>query len=235
MMEVSQVAVSAGGRQILSDITFTAAKMTAIVGVNGVGKSTLLRALAGITSPDAGTISVPAGPRAKTIAFVGQDENPPADLSIRDLVELGRLPYRGLFDFGRSAEAAQAIAQVGIEDLQERTLDQLSGGQKRRALLARGLAQDTPILLLDEPTNHLDVHHQLQLLRLLRECGRHVIATIHDLDLAYTHFDKVVLLGNGGVVAEGPPDTVLTPERIAEIFHVPSFVAHGHLILGEKK
>ena len=103
---------------------------------------------------------------------------------------------------------------MGISDLADRPCDQLSGGQRRRALLARGFAQETDLVLLDEPTNHLDVHHQLHLLGVLRDSGRTIIATIHDLDLAMSYFDQVVVLHQGGMLCAGHPQDVLIPDNL---------------------
>lgn len=222
---------------ILKDISFSVehGTVTAIVGVNGVGKSTLLRALAGITQPHAGVVTVNghdihkirAKKRAMMLTFVGQEEQPPADLSVEEVVALGRLPYIKSWQLGSKNErdiVEHSLELVGLAGRRKALCSELSGGQRRRVLLARGFAQQTDLVFLDEPTNHLDVQHQLHLLHVLRDSGRTIVATIHDLDLAVSHFDQVVVVGNGGVVAAGSPQEVLTPEIVSQVFGVESLL-----------
>ncbi|PRQ11468.1 ABC transporter ATP-binding protein [Corynebacterium sp. 13CS0277] len=235
---------------LLRDISFTvpAGSRTALIGVNGVGKSTLLRTIAGLSAPAAGEVLVGGRDvtrlkhraRARVLTLVGQEELPPADLSIREVVQLGRLPYRASWALGSKEDRRivdDALAKVDLLALADRPLGQLSGGQRRRAVIARGLAQTTPVVLLDEPTNHLDVHHQLHLLQLLAGTGRTILATVHDLDLAMCFFDQVVVLGEGGMLAAGPPAEVLTRETVRRAFDVgavrarPDGAEHLHLIV----
>ena len=205
-MEITRVSAGIGNTTIVHDINFTITPgtMTALVGVNGAGKSTLLRALAGITKPHHGEVTLDGESvyeirprrRAQLLTLVGQEEI-----------------------------VAEAIAMVGLTDVADRPCDQLSGGQRRRALLARGFAQHTDMVMLDEPTNHLDVHHQLHLLKVLRESGRTILATIHDLDLAMSHFDQVVVLYDGTMLCAGPPEEVLIPDNLRVVFDVRAYIA----------
>ena len=250
MFVVDSVAAGIGKKTLLRGVSFTVKRgtMTAIVGINGVGKSTLLRALGGITKPHAGQVLVDAANvhtikprhRATLMTLVGQEENPPGDLTVAEMVALGRLPYLKSWQLGSSKEKdiiARALVTVGISDLADRPCDQLSGGQRRRALLARGFAQETDLVLLDEPTNHLDVHHQLHLLGVLRDSGRTIIATIHDLDLAMSYFDQVVVLHQGGMLCAGHPQDVLIPDNLRKVFDVQALIAqlpkatNPHLII----
>jgi len=162
------------------------------------------------------------------------------DLAVAEMVGLGRLPYLKSWQLGSSKEKdiiARSLATVGISGLADRPCDQLSGGQRRRALLARGFAQETDLVLLDEPTNHLDVHHQLHLLGVLRDSGRTIIATIHDLDLAMSYFDQVVVLHQGGMLCAGHPQDVLIPDNLRKVFDVQALIAqlpeatNPHLII----
>ena len=193
MFVVDSVAAGIGKKTLLRGVSFTVERgtMTAIVGINGVGKSTLLRALGGIAKPHAGQVLIDAANvhaikprhRATLMTLVGQEESPPGDLTVAEMVALGRLPYLKSWQLGSSKEKdiiARSLATVGISDLADRPCDRLSGGQRRRALLARGFAQETDLVLLDEPTNHLDVHHQLHLLSVLKNSGRTIVATIHE-------------------------------------------------------
>ncbi|AEG83651.1 ABC transporter ATP-binding protein [Corynebacterium ulcerans] len=222
---------------LLRDVDFTvdSGTMTAIVGVNGVGKSTLLRVLAGIRKPHAGKVfiddvdvhSMRSKQRAKALTFVGQEETPPGDLTVKEAVCLGRLPHTKVWQFDSKEETRlvnDALQLVGLQDRAAMECASLSGGQRRRVLFARGFAQGTDLIFLDEPTNHLDVHHQLHLLKVLRDSGRTIIATVHDLDLAMSHFDHVVVLDHGGVVASGPPESVLIPETLRKVFEVEAFI-----------
>ena len=250
MFVVDSVAAGIGKKTLLRGVSFTVKRgtMTAIVGINGVGKSTLLRAVGGITKPHAGQVLVDAANvhtikprhRATLMTLVGQEESPPGDLTVAEMVALGRLPYLKSWQLGSSKEKdiiARALATVGISDLADRPCDQLSGGQRRRALLARGFAQETDLVLLDEPTNHLDVHHQLHLLGVLRDSGRTIIATIHDLDLAMSYFDQVVVLHQGGMLCAGHPQDVLIPDNLRKVFDVQALIAqlpeatNPHLII----
>ncbi len=235
VLSAKDVRCDIAGRTIVSgvNLSFGAEPMTAIIGVNGAGKSTLLRALGGIAEPAAGEVeingismsSISSKHRARDLAFVAQNEVPPAEMRVRDFVSLGRLPYQRLFG-GNTAEdnshVDRALALVGLETVAQRLCGQLSGGQRRRVCLARAIAQDSPIMLLDEPTNHLDVRHQQSVLRLARSSGACVIAAIHDLDLVMNHFDRVIVVADGGIVADGIPVDVLTRDFVAKIFQVES-------------
>ena len=235
-LDVRNVQCRIGDRVIVDDVSFTAeaGQLTAIVGVNGVGKSTLLRSIAGVRKVNAGDVLLDGKSvnqytpmqRARLMAFVGQEESPSPDLLLGEMVALGRTPHRKPWQVGQRSERAiirDALALVGLDHLIDRRCDHLSGGERRRAVIARGLAQGADLILLDEPTNHLDVRHQLQLLETLRASGRTVVATIHDLSMAASHFDRVVVLASGGVLATGPAEEALSPSNVATAFHV---VAH---------
>ncbi len=229
------LACGIGHRTIVSGVTFQCepGSMTAIVGVNGVGKSTLMRVLAGIRRPVTGQVKVGSDDvsslsprqRAQRLAFVAQEETIPDELTLAEMVALGRLPHQAPWRRGGRKERAiviESLAAVGLTNLAHRSCNHLSGGERRRALLAKGLAQGTELLLLDEPTNHLDVHHQIHLLKTMRNTGRTIVATIHDLDLAMGWFDQVVILAAGEVLAVGAPATTMTPRHLEEAFKVRS-------------
>lgn len=224
---------SIGRRLIVSgiDLDVQPGTMTAIVGVNGVGKSTLMRVLAGIRPATAGRVLVDGvqladmhpRERARRLAFVAQEETPPDELTLAEMVALGRLPHLMPWQLGGHRErriVEECLDLVGLAELRNRRCNQLSGGERRRAMLAKGLAQHTELLLLDEPTNHLDVHHQLHLLDVMRSIGRTIVATIHDLDLAMGWFDQVVMLADGGIHAAGAAQDVMTAENLESAFHV---------------
>lgn len=145
------------------------------------------------------------------------------ELRVAELVELGRIPHRAPWARSGEDEADTVLAaldRVGMSEYADRRCHQLSGGERRRVVLARGLAQGAPILALDEPTNHLDVAWQLRLLGLLGEHPGTIIASIHDLDLVLRHFDQVVVVGSGRVLAVGDPVATLTPSLVKEAFGV---------------
>lgn len=236
-MTTDALACAISKQTVLSGVRLCVDKgsMVAIVGPNGTGKSTLLRTLAGLLAIRSGSVRINDRPlaslsplqRAKTMAMVGQKEEPPADLTVAEVVALGLLPHRPPWSGGGAQEreaVAEALRQTQMDAYSRRSFHQLSGGEQRRVLLARGLAQRTELLFLDEPTNHLDIRHQHALLNMVRSLGRTVVAAMHDLDLAATYFDQVVVLNDGRVVADGAPDEVLTVELVSEVFGVTASV-----------
>ncbi|KRB73357.1 hypothetical protein ASE01_20215 [Nocardioides sp. Root190] len=237
VLAASGLACNAGKRTVLSDIDFDvrAGEVLGLIGSNGTGKSTLLRVLAGVRPAAAGQVllkgrplsSVSSRERARQIAFVAQEEAAPSDLLVSEMVALGRVPHArawGGIDEASRLAVANALRLVDLEYAVQQSMDRLSGGERRRALLARGLAQEAPVLLLDEPTNHLDIKHQLALMRLVRRLcqtlDRTVVVALHDLDLAATFCDRIAVLHDGGLFALGSPDEVLTPSVLHDAFGV---------------
>jgi iron complex transport system ATP-binding protein len=232
-LEVRDVSCVIGRRTILSgvDLDVRPGEVLGLVGANGSGKSTLLRTLAGVRPAATGEVLLDGGSlagmrsreRARRIAFVAQEEAAPADLLVIELIALGRVPHLrasgGMDDTSRAA-VEEALRLVDLEYAAQQPLDRLSGGERRRAVIARGLAQGAPLLLLDEPTNHLDIRHQLALMRLIRSLDKTVVLAIHDLDLAATFCDRIAVLHDGGVFACGTPEKVLVPHVLHDAFGV---------------
>jgi iron complex transport system ATP-binding protein len=237
------VSFTIDGQAILSDVSARIPRgaVVGLLGPNGAGKSTLLRLIAGIEVPDAGTIRVgdadmaglPRRDAARLIALLEQNASPGVDLSVEQVVLLGRIPHRTgvLGSFGGADDqrvAADALASVGAESLADRAWHTLSGGQQQRVQIARALAQQPALLLLDEPTNHLDVSAQLSLMSLVRHQvgpgGLTAIAALHDLNLAAAYCDHVLLLDAGRLVAAGPPREVLQPSTISDVYGVEADV-----------
>lgn len=221
------------GTPVLNGVTlaFDAGQWTAIVGPNGAGKSTLLSLLAGLRVPDAGQVQLqgraiaawPARERAQQLAWLSQQGEAEGDIAARDVVCLGRLPRHGLLGAPDAADEAavdRAMADTECTAYATRRLNELSGGERQRVLLARALAVEAPVLLLDEPTTHLDAPHQRALLRGLAaraRAGAAVVAVLHDLTLALAA-DRVVVLKNGRVAADGAPAEAALQRRLVEVF-----------------
>ncbi|ODN72155.1 ABC transporter ATP-binding protein [Methylobrevis pamukkalensis] len=235
------VSIGYGRSTIVGDLALAVprGRFTVLVGPNGSGKSTILRTLAGLMSPRAGTVlldgnaiaSLPSRELARRIGVLSQGPRPPEGLTVEDLVQQGRYPHRSLF--GRWSEAdetacAEALRLTGTDSLRDRPLDSLSGGQRQRAWIAMTLAQQTDVLLLDEPTTFLDLAHQLEVLDLVAdlvaERGKTAVAVLHDLNQAARYADHMVLLKAGRVVAEGPPAEVITAAAVADVFGVASSI-----------
>lgn len=236
-LRANALACRRGGRVVLRDVDLAvpAGTRLAIVGPNGSGKTTLLRTLCGLERPVAGTVEVngddlhhiPSRRRAMSMAVVGQEEQPSAELTVAEAVGLGRTPYRSAWSTGSSDDKTvvdRALIQVGLDGWGTRSCTQLSGGERHRVVLARALAQQTPILVLDEPTNHLDAAWRLRLMEVLDELDATVVAAMHDLDLVLRHFDSVAVVSDGGVIVHGPPVEVLTPALLADVFEVSGTV-----------
>ncbi|MFE0539316.1 ABC transporter ATP-binding protein [Streptomyces nigra] len=210
-------------------------EVTVLVGPNGSGKSTLLRTVARLQRPRAAALVVDGAdalaltPRefSRRVALLTQGRPTPSGLTVRDVVEFGRYPHRGRWggaDPDGTAAVDRALALTGVEDLAGRGVEHLSGGQLQRVWLASCLAQETGVLLLDEPTTYLDLRYQIELLDLVRDLaddhGIAVGAVLHDLDQAAALADRVVLLHEGRVVADGTPDDVLTAERLTGVYGI---------------
>ncbi|MGH3248223.1 MAG: ABC transporter ATP-binding protein [Trebonia sp.] len=213
----------------------------ALIGPNGAGKTTLIRALAGLV-PYTGTVTLDAvdaramkpKERARMLAYVPQEPTLPPDLTVEEYVMLGRTPHLGyLATPGRRdrERAAAALARLDLTKFARRRLARLSGGERRRAVLARALVGDPKVLLLDEPTSMLDVGHEQQVLELVddlrRDSGLTVVSTLHDLTVAGQYADTLVMLDGGRVVASGPPLAVLTVALIETVYAATVSVAPG--------
>ncbi len=239
-LQANRITIAAGDRVIVDGVNCTLAPgtVTALVGPNGAGKSTLLHALAGIHRPREGTVlfddtdlfALGRRERARELAFVEQDATTDTSMTVATVVELGRMPHRSFFGDDRADGAsivAEALAAVDMTAASRREYSTLSGGERQRVLLARALAQQPRLLLLDEPTNHLDIGAQLAVLALLRRLaadGVTVIAALHDLGLAATYADAVIVLQDGRVVAAGPTGDTLTPSLLREVYGVEATV-----------
>ena len=231
-----------GAQPVLADVSFEIAPGTlvAVVGPNGAGKTTLLRALAGLV-PYGGRLAMDGRAvqawapreRARHLAFVRQAPGGGEAFTVRETVALGRAPHlawAAALTAAADAAVEAALDALGLAALADRPLGALSGGERQRVALAQAVAQDTPALLLDEPTAHLDVRHALDLLvraRALADAGRTVVAAVHDLGLAARFADRLLVIADGTLAADGPPGAVLTPALLASAFGVEATVSPG--------
>jgi iron complex transport system ATP-binding protein len=226
-----------GRPDVLADISFAVpqGQIMAICGANGAGKSTLLRLIYRHQAPRRGTVTLMgrdlwamgAAEAARQLAAVLQEQPTDFALTVRQIVALGRLPHRRGWGAGLSAAGAEDAAIIGaallrmdLTGMADRAFGTLSGGERQRVMVARALAQQPRVIVLDEPTNHLDIRHQLELLALLKGLGLTVIATLHDLTLAAEFAERVLILREGRILADGPPDVTLSETTLADAFHV---------------
>lgn len=239
MLTVSDLGVDYGPVTILRDLNFkqSPGTFTALLGPNGTGKTSLLKAIAGITQA-AGNISLgddknlSQQQRAGLIAYMPQDTGATSSLTVIEVILLGRLRSLGLkVPDTLHAEAAHMLTGFGLQTLETRTLDEISGGQRQLVYLAQCLFRNPKILLLDEPTAALDLRHQLIVLdRIVEHCRQNdtiAIAAMHDLSLAAKCADRLICMSQGKIVADGSPSTVLSTALISELYGVEAEIVTG--------
>ena len=239
-LAVERLCVSLGGRRVVRDVSWRlrAGELVALLGANGAGKTTVLRAVLGLTPRVSGEIRVgaddPVGmspsARARCIAYLPQVRPLAWPVRVRDVVALGRFAYGAIPDrLGAADEeaVARALRACDLERFVERSCTTLSGGELARVHVARTLAADAPFLLADEPTAALDPLHQHQVMQLLRtgaDAGRGVLVVMHDAALAARTADRLLWMADGRIVSDGAPEATLTPARLAEVYGVHSVV-----------
>ncbi len=230
-----------GGVPVFCDFNLEIPKgqITTLIGSNGSGKSTVLKTMSRLIAPSGGAVylegesihRIPTKLVAQKLALLPQSAQTPAGITVQDLVEYGRFPYRTKMSgmTQKDLEVIQwALACTNMTDVADRDLEQLSGGQRQRGWIAMALAQRTGILFLDEPTTYLDISHQLEILQLLRtlnaEQGVTVVMVLHDLNHAVMFSDYLVAIKDGRKYCEGAPEEVITPETLREVFDVEAEV-----------
>jgi len=238
IIELSGVTFAYGRRTVLHQINLavTAGEFVGLIGPNGSGKSTLLKLLYGHLQPETGTVRLNGAdlrkltPRqvARSVAVVPQDVTDNFGFTVAERVLMGRHPFLGPFDFETEHDLSIAREAMRLTDTAQfagRTLSEISGGERQRALIASALAQTPETLLLVEPTAMLDIKYQAQIIRLLRRLNRErrttIVITLHDVNMAALSCRRLVVLKAGRVMQDGPPQTVLTEQRMADIYDVP--------------
>ncbi len=237
MLKIQNLSVYYGKRQVLHDIQLEvhSGEVVALIGPNGAGKSTLIRSISGVVPIRSGIIkvndtdvtSLSSMQRAQQIAVVPQAVSMPPAFTVWETALLGRTPYLNFL--GQTSSKDEAVARLALEQvdashLVESRMDEISGGEQQRVLLARALAQDTPILLMDEPTAHLDLPHQIDLLKLIKKQAREknltVLVALHDLNLASLFADRIAIVENGLLCVAGSPQETLTSEILRSVYHM---------------
>ncbi|NUL06268.1 ABC transporter ATP-binding protein [Streptomyces lunaelactis] len=238
-LTVEGLSYAIGGRELVdrADLVAAPGETVGLVGPNGSGKTTLLRCVYGTLRPTGGRALLDGddlhaiGPkaRARRIATVPQDGGTEFELTVREVVAMGRAPHKRFWEADTATDVdlvGDALARVGIEPAPAgRAFPSLSGGERQRALVARALVQEPALVVLDEPTNHLDIRYQLEILGLIRELGTTNLLALHDLNLAAYYCDRIYVLRAGRIVASGAPCDVLTPELLAEVYEVNAEVS----------
>ena len=236
IIKAENICVSINDKEIVHNLSLEIpeGKVTAIIGPNGCGKSTTLKALSRIL-PYKGSVTFKGNEMsalsqrefAKSLAILTQSPQAPSDLTVNDLVEMGRFPHRGFLGRGGKDDKEHvewALAQTGVTAMRNRLLNTLSGGERQRAWIAMALAQRPEVLLLDEPTTYLDICHQLEIMQLIgrlnQELGLTVVMVVHDLNHAIMYADHVVVVKAGKLVTSGAPREIITADLLAEVFKV---------------
>jgi len=232
-LEARQVSYSIQDQRILHEVSMQIREQqfVGLIGPNGSGKSTLLKNMYRLLKPENGTVLLneqdifkqSSKNIAKNLAVVSQETPVLFDFTVHDLVSMGRTPHKKLLELDQERDfqiVKDALNQTGITHLEKRSFGSLSGGEKKRVMVARALAQQAQILILDEPTNHLDIQHQLQLMDLIQTLHLTVVAALHDLNIAAMYCDQIYVLQKGQIVCSGTPEEVLTPALLQDVFGV---------------
>ena len=244
MIQLQHIGVSYGDRVILKDLDAEVAdgRITAVMGPNGCGKTTLLRCIGGLLPPTEGEVLVDGGPvgdygaraLAQKVAFVRQHQQTDFEFSAFETVLMGRNPYQRRLQNESQADwdiVERCMRQTGTWDLRLSKPAEMSGGELQRVMIARALAQQTPVLLMDEPVSNLDIAHQRDVMQLLRQSHeKTILIVIHDLNLALQFCDDLLLLYDGGLLFQGPIAEGLTPERIRQVYGVDAHLAEGRIL-----
>ncbi|WP_087842010.1 ABC transporter ATP-binding protein [Lactiplantibacillus plantarum] len=244
-IEAQNISIGYGDKVIVDQLSITIphGQITTLIGPNGSGKSTLIRAIAHLLPPTTGVIlldhqniqQIKSKTFAKKIAVLPQTNQTANDLTVEELVSFGRLPYRRPLSGLTTTDHQKiewALTQASLQDLRQRPLSTLSGGQRKRAWIAMAVAQDTDTIILDEPTTYLDLTHQLEVMQLVKKLNeqahRTIIMALHDLNHAARISDQLIALKDGHVLAHGPVSTVMTAANLKTIFNIDATLVDYH-------
>jgi len=240
LLSLQNMSVTLRNRAVFSGVSLDIgpAEVVGLIGPNGAGKTTLMRAALGLVpfSGESSLARMPARQRARHAAWMPQSHEIAWPVEVETLVALGRIPHLGAGQTISAEDQAavnRALDQMGLHPLRHRAATRLSGGEQTRALIARTLAQDTPLVMADEPIAGLDPAHQISTMRCFQDIaaqGKSVMVSIHDLGLAVRHCTRLVLLANGRLVADGSPTDVLSPDNLRDHFGISAHFAqtpHG--------
>lgn len=237
MLSIHSISVNYGEIEILHELSLNVneGEVVSLIGPNGAGKTTLIRAVSGVLPLQSGSVQVDEHDlsgisiteRARLLAVVPQARRLPPEYSVQQAVLMGRTPYLGWLGNPSKndyAKVSWAIDRTQISKFTERRVGELSGGEQQLVLVARALAQDSPVVLLDEPTAHLDLRHQATILDLVhtlaKERGLAVLMSLHDLNLVSLYSDRIALLNDGQILASGSPKEVLSPQYLSDVYQV---------------
>ena len=236
-IEYNNIGVKLGGKDILTGTSLRSHenKIVGIIGANGCGKSTLIKTTFGIVPYHSGNIFIDGSPisdfsprdLASKIGYVGQDTSCAFDFSVRDVVAMGLYAQKDKNKKNKKEIVSAALKELGIEHFADRSIQRLSGGERKMVFIARAVAQGADMFILDEPTNHLDISHQLFVMDYLKRSGKTTLIVIHDLRLATHYCDYLYVLADGVTYAEGPPLEVLSCDHVRHVFGVHGFAGRS--------
>lgn len=239
-LTVNDITIELGGKEIVKSVSLQAnqGEFIGLLGPNGSGKSTLLKAIYQILKYQKGEVklnnqnikTISLKEISKEMSVVGQFHHVPFEFTVLEMVLMGRTPHLKPFQSESKYDyelAIQALEKVGMAHAAEQKFSVLSGGEKQRIILARALTQEPNVLILDEPTNHLDIKYQIQILSLVKQLNICVIAALHDLSLAAQFCDRIYVIKNGVVQAEGVPQDVITVEMIKQVYEIDSDICYN--------
>ncbi|WP_289040987.1 ABC transporter ATP-binding protein [uncultured Aliiroseovarius sp.] len=236
LLAISDLSVTRRGRNILRDVSLTidAGEVVGLIGGNGAGKTTLMRAALGLIGFDghSSLADMPLRVRAKQAAWLPQARELAWPVDVQTVVTLGRIPHLAAGQRPTQADQAAvdtALHEMGLDAMRHRTVTRLSGGEQARVLIARTLAQGTPLVMADEPIAGLDPGHQISTMKIfvgMAKQGKSALVSLHDLGLAARHCTRLVLLGEGRIVADGPPQSVLSTDNLRRHFAITAHFEH---------
>jgi iron complex transport system ATP-binding protein len=242
-LKADKLKLDYGGDPVIEEFSLDvkAGEIVTLIGSNGSGKSTVLKAMGRTLRPSGGAVyldgkeilSYDTKALARKMAMLPQSNNTPADITVRDLVSYGRFPHSGIFraSGNKDKEAVdKALYLTQLEELQDRFVSTLSGGERQRAWIALNLAQEPSVLLLDEPTTFLDISHQFELLELVSDMNRNmgiaIVMVLHDLNHAARYSDRIIAIKNKGIFCSGAVKEVMTEKNLKEIFNIKTRIIH---------